>query len=270
MPPDRNPATYTRLACQDGTFTLVEAGSGQAMHSRIGPVEEAREVYVRPSRLAEGLTRGPMVVWDVGMGIAANALAAIRCQTGVRGAHHLRIVSFESRPEGLAFALAPESINHFPWLKEHAAGLRQLLTQGRWDGDGFEWELRTGDFFARVDGAPPADLIFYDFYAPAACPELWTAESFARVRRHAPMALLVTYSAATRVRTSLLEAGFFVGQGAATAAKRETTLASGDRAAIASPLDAGWPARKFAGPENREILLKIQMHPQFAHAIVPG
>ena len=39
------------------------------------PIEEARDVYVEQSDLASRLRAGPVVLWDVGLGAAANALA---------------------------------------------------------------------------------------------------------------------------------------------------------------------------------------------------
>ncbi len=51
------------------------------MHSVNDPAEEARSLYVEQSRLIGRLQlpdSEPLVVWDVGLGAAANAMAAIR------------------------------------------------------------------------------------------------------------------------------------------------------------------------------------------------
>src|SRR6185437_15235579 len=99
--PDLQPK-WELEACDAGDFTLRERDSGQLMHSRIGPWAEANAVYVAQSRFgAEAQTAESWpVLYDVGMGIAANCLAAIA--TGQK----LRIFSFERYPEGLVAALS--------------------------------------------------------------------------------------------------------------------------------------------------------------------
>jgi hypothetical protein len=45
----------------------------------IGPEAEAEALHVRQLRLPERLrTRGEFVIWDVGLGAAANAIAVLR------------------------------------------------------------------------------------------------------------------------------------------------------------------------------------------------
>jgi len=56
-------------------------------------------------------------------------------------------------------------------------------------------------------------------------------------------ALLLTYSAATPTRVTLLLAGFYVGAGVSTGTKGETTVAATRRAALGSPLGERWLER---------------------------
>lgn len=211
---------------------------GEAMHSDIGPETEARAVYLEPSRLGERLARptsDPVVVWDVGLGIAANAIAALEC----RRARPLRIESFEHRLDGLRLAL--EYPDRFPWVARHEAAIRALLTRGSWFAPGVEWCLREGDFLAGDWPTAPADVVFYDFYAPPTDPRLWGYEVFSRLRpRLREGGVLCTYSCSTAVRSALMLAGFRVGRGAGTARKRETTVASPSAKALTEPLGRGW------------------------------
>src|SRR5579885_1384183 len=83
--------------CRDGSWTLRDRALNQSMHSEIGAWREAREIYVGPSRLAERLGRpGPaLVIYDLGLGIAANALAALfEWQRPPSPRRALRIISF--------------------------------------------------------------------------------------------------------------------------------------------------------------------------------
>src|SRR5277367_3631317 len=65
---------------RDEVGHIRDTDSGEVMHSVNDPAEEARSLYVEQSRLLERLESGseePLVVWDVGLGAAANAMAAI-------------------------------------------------------------------------------------------------------------------------------------------------------------------------------------------------
>jgi queuine tRNA-ribosyltransferase len=65
----------------DGIGRIRDTLSGEVMHSVNDPAEEARSLYVEQSRLLTRLTesgRGPLVIWDVGLGAAANAMATIQ------------------------------------------------------------------------------------------------------------------------------------------------------------------------------------------------
>src|SRR5690242_14906692 len=70
----------------EGFSSIRQISSGEIMHSRTAPMEEARLLYVEQSDLAARLrlsagetsaSAAPLVLWDVGLGAAANAMAAI-------------------------------------------------------------------------------------------------------------------------------------------------------------------------------------------------
>ena len=65
---------------RDGVGHIRDRTSGEVMHSVNDPAEEARSLYVEQSRLVDRVLQPegpPLVVWDVGLGAAANAMAAI-------------------------------------------------------------------------------------------------------------------------------------------------------------------------------------------------
>src|SRR5205807_5501832 len=67
----------------EGFASIRQISSGEIMHSRTPPMEEAQRLYIEQSNLAERLrlseSDAPLVIWDVGLGAAANAMAAILC-----------------------------------------------------------------------------------------------------------------------------------------------------------------------------------------------
>ena len=196
-----------------------------------------------------------LVIWDVGLGAASNAMAAIHCferchaVNNRAGLRTLRLLSFEHDLDALTLAVKYSS--YFPHL--HHSAPSRILSQGSWQhpSEMLHWQLLQGDFRDLIETAAIPDLIFYDPFSYKTDAALWTGETFARifVRCLAKPAELYTYSAATAVRVALLSAGFFVAQGVGTGPKSETTIAfnraeSAVQHPLAPPLlDHKWLAR---------------------------
>ncbi len=70
---------YEVHVAPEGFASIRQISSGEIMHARTPPLEEAHRLYVEQSRLAERLqlttpdSAGPLIVWDVGLGAAANS-----------------------------------------------------------------------------------------------------------------------------------------------------------------------------------------------------
>jgi queuine tRNA-ribosyltransferase len=209
------------------------------MHARTPPLEEAHLLYVEQSRLAERLRPAaggsgrPLVIWDVGLGAAANAMAAIRCYEAQaaegRPQRAMHLVSFENDLDSLRLALTYN--RDFLYLRH--GGPAGVLESGRWqskDFAGLSWELIPGDFLESLGGPrslPPPELIFYDPFSANSDNRLWTLDAFLRLRAacEGRSTELFTYSASTAVRAALLAAGFYVAKGRGIAGRAETTVA---------------------------------------------
>jgi queuine tRNA-ribosyltransferase len=217
---------------------IRDCGSGEVMHSVTDPLVEARSLYVEQSRLIERLEGGgsePLVVWDVGLGAAANAMAAIleaeKCELGPnrRG---LKLISFESDLDSLQLAL-----DHPRWFKHlrHPAPTT-LLTRHFWENPAaaIEWQLLAGDFAEQKLTAQPPDIIFFDPFSFKTDGALWTQAAFSGLLSVCSNSAteLYTYSYSTSVRAAMLAAGFHVAKGRGTGPKAETTIALSPRAAL--------------------------------------
>lgn len=212
----------------EGFSSIRQISSGEIMHSRTDPMEEARRVYVEQSHLAERLrekSSEPVVVWDVGLGGAANAMAAIECYEAEPAARPLEIISFENDLDPLRLAFA--NIERFPYLRADA--VEAILSKNEWRSPdrSLVWQLRVGDFLTTMNQAPPPDVIFYDMFSIRTSAELWSARIFRRL-----FALcrdreteLTTYTCSTANRAALLAAGFFLARGRNAGEKIETTVA---------------------------------------------
>jgi queuine tRNA-ribosyltransferase len=216
---------------------------GETFHPVVGPMAEARDLHVAQSRLAErasGVER--LIVWDVGLGAAANAVAVL--ESVASGPHRIELHSFDHSLAPLEFAV--KNARQLGYLASWQGAIEQLVQQRRVDIGNVAWFFHPGDFREQV-AAPPAPAphaILYDPYSPTANPGMWSLEHFRRLR----MALsepctLTSYSRSTSVRVTLALAGFRVGQGTSTGEKNETTVAATHRELLAAPLCADWLGR---------------------------
>src|SRR5213075_136880 len=130
----------------EGFSSIRQVSSGEIMHSRTDPMEEALQVYVEQSHLAERLRENsaePLIVWDVGLGGAANAMATIECYEAERATRPLQIISFENDLDPLRLAVA--NIERFPYLRPDL--VNAILSKGDWRSPDrrVNWTLRLGD-----------------------------------------------------------------------------------------------------------------------------
>ncbi len=260
-----------------GAVSIRNNVVNEIMHNPVGPWAEANALYVAPSRLRERLASvGPeLVIFDVGLGAAANALAALHCARLAGGVRPLRLISFERDLDLLKFAL--ENSAQFAHFSGFEDAISTLLATGRWAEPGICWELRHGDFLQLIEREEfLADLIFFDPYSHKVNLDMWTVRAFAKLRERSSNsgALLFTYSRATPIRTAILHAGFFIGKGPATGLKDETTQAATKLEDLAEPLGRPWlerwqrshkPDPLGATPEECVAIRRaILAHPQFS------
>jgi queuine tRNA-ribosyltransferase len=238
---------------------------------------ESERLYVAQSRLRERLAEGGarLVLLDVGLGAASNALAALRAaESAPEGGRALEIVSFERDTGALALAASDEGARLLELDERCRSAARALLRDGRWESARVRWRLVAGDLLETLPHEDArAEIVFWDPFSPRSNPEPWTLRAFSAARaRCAERATLFTYSTATSTRAALLLAGFFVGAGDPSGPKEETTAAATDLALLARPLDARWLSRVLRSsaplPPDAppDALDRIRAHPQFAGA----
>jgi queuine tRNA-ribosyltransferase len=275
---------YELHTAWEGFSSIRQRSSGEIMHSRSAPMAEARQLYVEQSRLAQRLNcggnRSSLLLWDVGLGAAANAMAAIECHAAQAHGGRIRpmqIVSFENDLDSLRLAL--RHLDRFPYL-DHPAP-QTLLRDGRWQSDSktLTWELLEGDFIETMQEAAPPDIIFYDMFSSRCSPEPWSFSAFEQLAtacaNHATE--LFTYTRSTANRAKLLAAGFYLARGRSHGKKEETTIAlspeSAKEAGRYNLLDCDWLKKwersaarfepRLTGEERETLAERIRSHPQF-------
>jgi len=294
---------YTLVRLRNGTFSVRSLADDETFHPGIGPVAEAEALYVRqlglPERVRE--TAGDFVLWDVGLGSAANALTALTLiGQGLNKPKTVRVISFDQTSDALAFALKHRT--ELGYIAEYETALAELVKNRfvriQTGLLKMEWTLELGDFPAFLaERRPPArpglnhsqragpeagapHAILFDPHSPKKNPAMWTAPLFANlfgaIHPEHPCAL-ATFTRSTMARTAMLLGGFFVGVGHPSGFKEETTVAANRLELLEEPLDQRWlerAKRSDAGEPLREPIYrrvklssetweKLRAHPQF-------
>lgn len=235
---------FELVALKSGVMSLRALGNRETFHPVTGPRIEASILHVEQQQLvARAQAAAGFVIWDVGLGAAANALVAIEALSV--GTSEVELHSFDKTTAPLEFALA--HARELGYLEPHSELLKRLLAQQDVViRPGFRWRLHLGDFSRQLDVAtdvPAPNAIFYDPYAPLGNPEMWSLDHFRALHQSLEFdrpCLITNYTCSTAVRVTLLLAGFYVGRGCSVGEKRETTIASNRLELLERPLDQRW------------------------------
>ena len=289
--PLMSPQDYELVQLKNGSWSVRSRPEAETFHPVVGPVAEAEALYVRQLRLPERFATNQddeFVVWDIGLGAAANVLTVLRALRELPG--RVRLVSFDHTLEPLRFAL-----NHaaeLGYFDGYEAAVAELLTHGQTrfiNGTGSVlWEFHAGDFPTLLESLaapawPKPHAFLFGAYSPAKNPAMWTLPLFHRLHTlldPARPCALATYSRATLLRVTLLLAGWCVGAGSATGEKEETTLAANTPTLLSAPLGRDWlaraqrstsaeplpEARYRQAPLSAASVSSLLTHPQFLFA----
>ena len=282
---------YQLIHLPYGACSIRSLASAETFHPVVGAAEEARTLYAEQLQLAKRLseTQGEFVIWDIGLGGAANACAALNAlgqAAALSGPRPIRVLSFDRTAGALAFGFQHRI--ELGYFRGFETVVESLLATGearfQIGGCPVHWTATLSEIPALLGqpaaGRPAPHAILFDPCSPGKNPEMWTLPFLALLHRQLDPARpcnLATYSRSTMIRVSFLLAGFFVGSGQSIGEKEETTVAANDVALLAAPLDLRWldrarrsgAAEPMHGPIHRQAPLnpetweKLKNHPQF-------
>ncbi|MEE1117063.1 MnmC family methyltransferase [Methanosphaera sp.] len=213
------------IRTDDGSFTLASdkrEDEFETLHSTFGARTEAFQKFVIPSKILEKAENSNVVkVLDICSGIGYNVSALLDYLNDVDV--EIEIDMVESSLETLATTLfIPDICESHQYVKK--AIETYLIEKNYLQFNKVLSNIPSNvtinihvcdarDFIKNCDDKE-YDAVFLDPFSPAKCPELYTVDFFSRLKQFlTPTALILTYTAASPVRSAFVDVGLHVGEG---------------------------------------------------------
>jgi tRNA U34 5-methylaminomethyl-2-thiouridine-forming methyltransferase MnmC len=201
---------------KDNSITLFNETYQEYYHSTKGAVEESFEKFVKPCRIAELAKTGKIRILDVCFGVGYNSAAAIDAALESNPNCEIEIIGLENDQK-----ILDEIKNLNPAFKYYD------IIKGDKSDPKIKLKILLGDARETIKQVKDkVDAVFFDPFSPKVCPELWTKEFFADIKRvMTPGAILTTYSCARIVRDNMKANGFIVKDGPILGRRGPATIA---------------------------------------------
>lgn len=193
----------------DGSRTLFVPELNEHYHSTYGAVQESMHVFINAG--LNSMTKSEIRIFEMGFGTGLNALL-----TFLYGQNFNKINyhSVELYPIDIDLALNM-NFSDFLKLTHSQTEIFHKMHDSAWNE---EVEISTSfilkkikDSLQNIDLNGGYDLVYYDAFAPAVQPDLWTIDIFKKLYHSMNQdAVLVTYCAKGDVRRAMLQCGFHV------------------------------------------------------------
>lgn len=211
---------------EDGSYTLTsdnrENQTSETLHSKYGALTESYEKFVKPSNLINiSKNKSTIRILDVCSGIGYNVAALINYLKDEDV--QIEIDMVESSVETLASALfIPESSKAYTCVKKEIENY--LIDKGYLQYNkvlsnipsniNINIHVCDARYFVKFEAKGEYDSIFLDPYSPSKSPELYTVDFFNYLKSFlTDEGLILTYSAASAVRSAFVRADLHLGEG---------------------------------------------------------
>ena len=251
---DTSPEDSNLIVTKDGSHTVYSTRFDQHYHNPNGAIAESRYVFFKQSGLLEALTNQEQItILEVGFGTGLNLLVLLDYylqHDSTAQISYYAIEGFPLAPKTAASFNYREQLTH-PQNSPTIADLLTGLSEGMNDfaiTDTVSAHIFYGMFADFDPGHINADYIFHDAFSPGANPQLWTRDTFTKLKGwSSDNAVLTTYSAASKAQGALASAGWKVAKTQGALGKREMIVASlaADRLAELKRIDEERYARRY-------------------------
>lgn len=194
----------------DGSHTVSIPALKITYHSSHGAMGESRHVFINAGLLPllNEPSQQPVRILEIGFGTGLNALLSLQeAIKQQRQIHYIALEIFPLLPTEVAL------INHGQLLCMEESFLQ--IHAAAWEKDIYINECFTLSKKKRSVLQPillkPVNCIFFDAFAPAVQPEVWTQDIFEKMYALLlPGGTLLTYCSKSEVRRAMQAAGFSV------------------------------------------------------------
>ena len=235
------------IKTEDGSYTLSSGERGsesETLHSIFGARTEAFEKFAIPSKLREISEEVEVVkILDICSGIGYNASAVLDYlkDSDVRIEIDMVESSIETLASSLFIANICESHGYVKKVIENYLiengylQFNKVLSSISPNIDIYIHVCDARDYLKNCEDKE-YDAVFLDPFSPSKSPELYSVDFFSKLKNYlTPTALILTYTAASPVRSAMINAGLYIGEGPVV--KRSGgTIASRSQTLIDTPL----------------------------------
>jgi tRNA U34 5-methylaminomethyl-2-thiouridine-forming methyltransferase MnmC len=220
---------------KDGSSTLYSDKYNQFYHNPNGAATESIHVFFETPGLTEHLkTAEAITILEIGFGTGLNFLLLADLLKERRINIPVRFYSIEAFPvdtktaKGFDFSdhIKNEELNSIlpDIFHKIEPGMNTLVPIEKLD---LELHLFYGTFDEFELEGLQVDHIFHDPFSPEVNEELWTKETFLKLKSFSKLeTVLATYCAASKARAAMCAADWHVARAQGALGKREMTLAS--------------------------------------------
>lgn len=210
------------LITKDGSPTIEIAEMNVTYHSIHGAVQESSHIFIQTGLLPLiELKQFEIInIFEMGLGTGLNAMLTYEAAN-----------KFQQKIKYNAIELFPLQEKEYTLLNYAGKEIILQLHQSKWDTDivfnrYFSFH-KTNQSLLGFSTDSPFNLIYYDAFAPAAQPELWTEAVFSQLYSWlVPNAVLVTYCSKSTVQKTMKAAGFTIEKIPGPPGKREIIRAT--------------------------------------------
>ena len=211
------------IITKDGSHSIAIPELNVTYHSHHGAIQESMHVFIQAGLeyLVQQAATSPVRIFEMGLGTGLNSLLAMQYAE----LHQLPIQYEAVELHPLVDELV-QQLNYCTEIDESLAPAFATLHQSPWQQpialtpyfNFTKHRLSLHDFTFNT----PFHLVFYDAFAPAAQPDLWTTEVFTKIYNGLlPGGVFVTYCSKGDVRRALQAAGFIIEKIPGPPGKRE-------------------------------------------------
>lgn len=211
------------VATADGSHTLFNPAFEAHYHSVHGALQESQHIFIelglKPALVA---AESPLYVFEMGFGTGLNALL-----TYIEATRHQKPVYYVSLEAYPVLYSQAQQLNYGQVLDSE---LFLSLHESPWDSPVVLSPYFTLEkhhtLLQNFETSHRFGVVYYDAFAPAAQPELWTQEVFEKIASWLnPNAHLTTYCSKGYVQRNLKAAGFRIQKHPGPGRKREVLRA---------------------------------------------